>query len=159
MDDSVRETLMQLVKARMQTITTTNNYETNIGSHAFLWKASDWSDDELDGVNIRDHQDDANDETPLPREHHILTVDLEAAIANGTDTIKTVRKAIADIYTAIGTDIRWTSSGTRYAFDTRRVKDQIMLAQQKEKTYGVGVVTIAIHYRTSRFDPYTGQNQ
>jgi hypothetical protein len=158
MADSIREKLCAAVKARMQGISVANGYETELGENVFLWKGADFAAEELPAMDIRDVRDDIDSAAvSTRREHHRITFEVAVAVANGTDSMKTARKAIADIYKAIGVDRYWTVSGARLAFDTDLKSDESGI-EQRETTLAGAKVTFVVSYRTAKFDPYTNEN-
>jgi len=149
---------MAAIKARFQGITTAGGYATNLGQNVSVWRGSDWAKGQLLAVNLMDVIDEIAYATMgVSKEEHKLTIEAVIACQAGTNTGETLRKAIADAYKAIGVDHRWTVAGERLAFDTRLQKDEAGF-DQEDRTVAVAKVTFVVHYRTSRFDPYTIQN-
>lgn len=158
MADSIRQKIVDAVKSRFQGILTSGGYQTDIGSHVFVWKGSDFAPKELPACDIRDVRDDIdNTVVSTRREHHKLTIEVAVAVADGTDSMKTARKAIADVYRAIGVDRYWTVSGARLAFDTELKSDESGI-EQRETTLAGSKITFVVNYRTAVFDPYTNHN-
>lgn len=153
MADSLRQTLVSAIKTRMQTITTANGYETNIGNAVWNWKTGIWTIAEFEagGIDIRDGKERIEtSSTGLTREDHHLTVDFVIMVGTGATTGVTVRKAIADVYKAIGTDRKW---GLTFVQTTWPVEVD-MLVDQDEKIVGGAQIEIEVIYRSNLFNPY-----
>jgi ribosomal protein L29 len=158
MADSIRQKIVDAVKARLQGILVSGGYQTDVGANVFVWKGADFAADELPACDVRDVRDDIdNTVVSTRREHHRLTFEVAVAVADGTDSMKTARKAIADVYQAIGVDRLWTVSGTRLAFDTELKSDESGI-EQRETTLAGAKITFVVSYRTAAFDPYTNHN-
>lgn len=176
MADSIREQILQLVKERFQTISVANGYETNLGTHVYLFRdlsRSPFAETELPAVNIIDL-----DEQHQPKvsgranHHHVLSIECQiaagvTAAGGNTDAAKQVRKCISDLIKAIGTETNganghdWANdtpsesnpSGTALAFNSLPIANQIGL-EQADRTIGVGIYKFDIEYRTQRWNPY-----
>ena len=66
---------------------------------------------------------------------------------------KKVRKMLADMVKAIGTDRKWNVSGTNLAWDTSIQSTEIDVEQAGE-VVGQCQLIFSIMYRTADFDPY-----
>lgn len=158
MADSIREKIMAAVVARLETVTTANGYETDLGSSVWLWRDFDsapFPEGVLEGVSVKDMRADSSGEGErLGTTRHDLEVTIEGAtISTSSVRDKRARKMLADCIKAIGTDRYWTVSGTRLAWDTRVNSHSIDVKQGGEVLGGFQLV-ITIMYRTPDFDPY-----
>lgn len=163
MPTSIRQQIIDLVQARLQTITVANGYNTEIGAtKVFRWRDTtpvSFSDSELPAINFRDRREKSID-ILMPRvQEHELTIEADVITSTATVDDK-VRAGIADIIKAIGTDTRWTNgSAVKLALRTLLNPDQgpsnQMDVQHEGKKVGAAQVTFVIVYRTQAFDPYT----
>tara|TARA_R110000822_G_scaffold144541_5_gene283212 strand:- start:1037 stop:1525 length:489 start_codon:yes stop_codon:yes gene_type:complete len=158
MADDIRQKIMDEVVVRFTTITTANGYETNIGSSVSLWrdlKSTPLVGDEPDAVNIMDVTtltDKSNQ--PVGTALHTMEIRAEAATQDTSMARdKKVRKMLADMVKAIGTDRKWTVSGTTLAWDTSIESSEIDVEQGGE-IVGQCQLVFNILYRTLDFDPY-----
>jgi hypothetical protein len=162
MADDIRQKIMDEVVVRFTTITTGNGYETNIGNSVSLWrdlKSTPLVGDELDAVNIMDVTTSTEkSQQPTGISMHTMEVRAEAA-TQGTAIArdKQVRKMLADMVKAIGTDRKWTVSGTVLAWDTSIESTEIDVEQGGE-VVGQCQLIFNIMYRTLDFDPYNEQH-
>lgn len=169
MADSIREQIMQLVKARFETIQTANGYETDLGSNVFLWRdlnLQPFAESELPACNIRDYREEHEPKISGRADHH-HTLFVECELATGVtaaggsiDGDKRVRKIISDVIKSIGTTTNgetgnyWTNAaGTKLAFNTLPEENQMGVAQQG-KTIATAFYRFKIEYRTQRWNPY-----
>jgi len=156
MADSIRQDVINALKTRMATITTGNGYETNIGTYVKEWYTGDANSDNIPMLNIVDESVDIRMEGDelggirMGKERHEMDVTLEVRLSNGTSTSTTLRKAIADIYKAMGTDR--TLGGILK--DSRPRNDQIKI-EQNDKVVGLANVSLSLFYETSLFNPYS----
>lgn len=156
MADSIRQTVVDAFKTRLATITTGNGYETSIGSNVKEWYTGDANDAVLPMVNIVDEDVeirlDADDlgVIRMGKERHEMRLRFEVRLSNGTSTSTTLRKAVADVYKALGTDR--TMGGL--CKDIRPRNDRIELEQQ-DKVIGLANIEISAFYETNLLNPYS----
>ncbi|MEK6531261.1 MAG: hypothetical protein AABZ23_02065 [Deltaproteobacteria bacterium] len=149
MADSIRQKILDAVDLRLKTITKANGYETDIGSHVFHWKASDFAHHDLPLVEYRDAACSVMEGGPVGFHTFGLTVDIELLTMAGASTPAEVRKAVADIHKAAGQDMQWGG----LALNTEPLGDEMKIAQA-DKVIGGALIRIKILYRTRVFDPY-----
>lgn len=140
---------MTAVKTRMQTITAANGYHTNIGSHVFDWRLTDFEDSDLPGINIGDpEQQTINELTQgnYNKHDHILSVVIQVNYSENS-TPALVRQMISDVKKAISTDLLW--GGLAYNTEPSFDEPEPMDLEQKEKKYGSALIKIKIYYRTT----------
>ena len=159
MADDVRQKIVDAVKSRLQTITTGNGYETNVGGNVKVWRdmsSSPFASGDLDALNIRDMRTEASREgQPMGTTQHEMTMHIEAATKDNTMARdKKLRKILADLIKAIGTDRQWTVSGAKLAWNTQ-IESTAIDVQHKGEILGGCQLVISILYRTLDFDPYT----
>ena len=95
----IRQTLIDNIKTQLQTITTGNGYETNLGSNVFEWRETPLQQSELPGIVIRDP---SNQQTKTFGKHEsVLKLEIEI-YTQGLPVV--TRKAIADVIKCIGVE-------------------------------------------------------
>lgn len=156
MANSIRQTVIDALKTRLATITTGNGYETNIGSNVKEWYTGDANDTYMPMINITDGNVDLRMDGDdlggirMGKERHEIDCRLEIRLSNGTSTSTTLRKAIADVYKALGVDR--TLGGL--CKDLRPRTDTMSIDQQ-DKVIGTANVTISLFYETALLNPYS----
>jgi hypothetical protein len=147
MPTNKRQQICDAFKTRMQTILTASGYETNIGQ-----KVKEWRTSAFDGVTPSLSFADKSQETEQRVgnvHHHRLLIEVTAVAGDGENTDTLLRKILADITKAVGTDRKFSG----LVFNTDPVKDEMSIEKQ-DKTIGAVKVTFALHYRTENFNPY-----
>jgi hypothetical protein len=145
----IRDTIFDLVKARMATITVANSYRTAIGSNVSVWRARPFWKNEAEGVDVRDpaESSDVSITEDKALDRHSLTVEFRVF----GKTHEQVRNQIADVYQAIGRDEYWTNSGgTQLALETNPKGNTMEVDQDEDKILGA-TITIEIVYDTNKF--------
>ncbi len=158
MADSRRESIVAAIHTALQTITTANGYETNLGQHGFKWKGGPWQSGELPGYDLRDVADEINaannggSTVGLNREDHRLQVEIHLATSAAAEIDKQLRKMIADVYKKIGTN---RTFGLSYVRTTWPRNDAMGLIQGEEgDAVGGATIKIEVLYHTAPFNPY-----
>jgi hypothetical protein len=147
---SARETILGKVKTRMQTILTTNGYQTNAGSKVFVWKTDKFHEEEMPGINITDPYLVALPESTegnYNKQTFELAVEIEGRCASGSTSIATARKLIADINKAVGTDLTWDGNAIHTVKSEGR-NDELDVDETGMFLGGV-LVRISILFRTT----------
>lgn len=153
---TVRQRIMDEIAARFATITTGNSYQTDIGQNITEWSAVPITDRHNRGIDLTDPLDEYANTAPSPNcEDHTLNVYAVIHCKEAGDTADYLRKAICDVYRAIGNDRYWTVSGDRLARNgTFPVQDEITV-DQAGKITGAARVHFQVKYRTATLDPLT----
>lgn len=149
-----RQTIMTAIKTRMQGILKTSSYQTDIGNHVITDRPRLLGPDgsigsaiveasELPCVIISDPQDDIAPDT-FTTDLHRLTVELEVRAENSATTETEVRKMMADVYKAIGTDTTWGG----VAVSTERIPPDEKIHIQGDKIIGGALIKIAVVFQT-----------
>lgn len=153
MNDSLRQKIVAAIVTRMRTILTANGYATNIGSNVYDWRTQ-FHEDELPAVSVCD----LTAETVTPdgvsnprRVAHLLGVQIRIHAVRD-ETPDNIRRMIADVTRAIGTDDRWHSGGVGLAMTTRPVRDGFLIPQDSFEVIG-GFVEIEVSYLTEKWNP------
>ncbi|MFA4871378.1 MAG: hypothetical protein WC623_24480 [Pedobacter sp.] len=145
MAETLRQQILDKVKARLQTILVANGYSSNLGSSVFEWRVEPFATSELPALVYRDPSDDISQ-----AEGHRNHLTLEIEIVTASETISAVRKKIADVILAIGTDTQWDG----LAIDTIPGNDEIII-DQKDKTISGVSMRFTVFFRTKEWKPYT----
>jgi len=136
---------MDKVMARLQSITIANGYNYDLGAHVYEWRVTPLEEANLPAIVYRD----VDDSVELIEAHrHKLGLEIEV-IAKGDTSIVDMRKMIADVYKAIGTDIHWDG----LALNTYPQGDKIVKEQETQTIVGASI-NIVIEYRTREWNPY-----
>ena len=158
MADSKRETAVNALKTRLQTITTGNGYETDIGSNVKIYFPAEieLDDDTLPLVNIKDGDTDISlfddDLGPITigKERQRINMSIHIRMAEGTNTAVYLRKAIADVYKAIGTDRR-LGGAVFEIFPSSHT----MGVTQTDRVIGSADIVLSVFLETGLFNPYS----
>lgn len=144
---SKRQSIIDAIETRMKTILTTGGYQTNVGQRVSVWRITPFADTELPALCIYDTTAEINQDGGIIGQFtHTLGIHIEA-IASGSATRADVRKMIADVFKAIGTDdsfgglVEYTSSPSH----------EINL-EQAEKAIGSGIIRFTVTYRTAQWE-------
>jgi hypothetical protein len=149
---TIRVRILLAIGTRLLTILTTNSFETDIGSHVFVWRDLDKEPlqaSEVPSVLYNDISDE-----PLPEmsvfgaDAHTLHIEIKAASAGAT-VESTLRNIIADLEIAINTDLTWGG----YAIDSYLGTNEAAV-EQIENKIGVITVPMTVIYRTAAGNPY-----
>ncbi|MDQ3819078.1 MAG: hypothetical protein M3362_15570 [Acidobacteriota bacterium] len=152
---SVRQSLVDAVKARLSGILTANqyapgqNYLTDIGSHQFEWRTTPLEAADLPAHIIRDEEENTlvteKNQGHLPRS---LKIVCDLVLSESDQTATNARKAIADVIHAIGVDDKWGGLARR----TLPVKDELMMDAEGKRISGARV-TFQIEYGRAAWTP------
>ena len=144
---SVRQSILNAIKTRLQSITVVNGYETDIGSNVNMWHTTDFQETELPAIDLRDPAEEV--ETRGGNHICTLTIEIEAKVSGSASDI-TMRDIIADIIKAVGTDP--TFGGLTQ--DTKPVSNDSLGFGQNSKKIASIVMTFEARYITKKFSPY-----
>ncbi|MEW6511879.1 MAG: hypothetical protein AB1428_13085 [Bacteroidota bacterium] len=146
-----RADIVAAIVTKLGTIATTADYLTNIGLKASEWRTIPVGETDQ-FLTIRDTTDDLGAESlhgVYNEQIHALTIEVHiVATDQGTNASVFIRKAIADIYKAVGAD---DTFGLSYVMKTDPVKDEFDITQEERKAAGA-VVTLAVQYRTTKWE-------
>jgi hypothetical protein len=154
-----RQKLVDAVKARLAAISVAGGYNHDLSGKVFVWRdisqgAASFQAAELPALNIRDT--DGNPEL-LRLGNTALNNELlfEVDCVTKTDPVdENVRKLMADVYRAIGSDRYWTVSSVRLAQDTLPRGDAMAVVHGQNR-YGQALIKFAIIHRTGFWNPET----
>jgi len=136
MADSKRQQIIDAIATKMAEINTGNGYNTNAGNKVFKWLIRDLDKADLPAIEIRWTGQETDAGIDLGHHRHSLAVEIDV-VANGTTAPAIVESAIADVYTAIGTDTTYGG----LAIDTDTEGDSIEVDQGEDKI-ARGTITI-----------------
>lgn len=143
-----RQDIVDAIRTRLETVTTSGGYHTDLGNNVYVWRRAPFQDHELPAVNILDR------ETILQRESYkgslaLATYALKIeimVIAAGEIPAEDIREMAADIYKAFGSDD--TFGGL--AIMTNPTGDEMYLEHEGE-IVADAVLRFDIIYRTNRY--------
>jgi hypothetical protein len=154
MADTKRQKIVDAVIARMQTIRTANDYQTEIGARVEEW-ARRFDEDELKAqpskaiLGVYDLPDEVGkDSKNSIGSAHRLRMQVRIFITSATPA-RELRKMIGDVVKAIGTDILWGY----LAMDTEPGSEGFIVPTDAMEVAGAAV-EFTVVYATATFDPY-----
>lgn len=159
---TLRQRLIDAVRARLQLITVANGYQTDIGRAVFVWRAMPLGEAETPFLNVKDVKR-VSKQVLLGRQsaahEHTLTMWVEVLarpVPGSVQADDMIRAYLGDIEKAVGLDRYWTEAATStpLATDTRPAEDQMSVEQAGQIIGGTRYV-FTIDYRTAAFDPFT----
>ncbi len=146
MANSIRQLIVDAIVTRMQSITTVNSYETELGANVYEWRTTDLQASELPCVIIKD----ASETVVVKGSVHEYTLPIELEIkATGSD-MTVIRDALADVIVAVGTDPGWGSLVVR----TIPVENETLDFDQQDRKYSTTILKLELTYRTKPFQPF-----
>lgn len=149
MPTSIRQQIINEIATRFALIRSTSSYQTDIGARVTQWNVNPIDERTLHGVDIMDVEEDTTDQVTRHQDH-TLTIWAVIHAKQGADTAAYLRNAIADIWTAIGTDRRWST----LARDTLPIKSE-MLFNQAGQLNGAARIQFKVIYRTATYNPFS----
>lgn len=147
MADSIRQKIVDAVNSRLETILTSNGYETDVGNSVHEWRSRGFAEKELpaiayyDGGEVQEYSHSYQKRT--------LTIKIHI-FASGNDSPKKIRKMMADVEKVIGTDVTWGD----LADQTKPIHCDMEVELEDKRVAGA-LLIYEIFYQTKRFDPYT----
>jgi len=141
-----RQQIVEALDNLLKTILTTNGYETNLGRNVFEWRATPLIENEMPGVVWRDTADTVD--LTIGQHQHNLTFEI-LLFAQGQTAPSTIRKMMADVVKAIGSDL--TLGGL---VEDIKPQSENMGTEQAEKFNAVAVISFIVIYTTEPFNPY-----
>lgn len=146
MPTPIHQQIMDAVKDRLESIDGTGSYNTDLSESVYEWSPV------LEQINLPSavYRDMAED--PVEYEHsahaHFLKVEVSLAASNGASTLSDLRKMIADVYRAVGTDQTWAPLAILTDWNSF-----VMNYEEENKKVASALVTFSIKYRTQEFNP------
>jgi len=138
-----RQTIINAVKTRLQTILTAGGYYTNLGSHVDELRVTVYQQSELPAVSIVETGNENLNELASNWIDQYLNIEFHITVS-GNSSAADIRKAIYDVLKAIGTDDTWSGN----AIQTHYVNDELKKAGG-EILSASAIVRIKIKYRTN----------
>ncbi|MBT9171352.1 MAG: hypothetical protein DDT18_01726 [Actinobacteria bacterium] len=143
---SIRQQIMDRVRARLQSITVANGFGFNLGANVFEWQVTPLQEVRLPAIVYRDVE---NSIELIEAHRNRLGIEIEIMTRGGDTPIADMRRMIADVHRAIGTDIQW---GT-LALNTYPQGDRISREIETQNIVGA-VINIVIEFRTREWMPH-----
>lgn len=150
---SIRQQVVTQLDTLLKTIKVTpGGYQTNLGNNVFWWRDTPLQISELPGIVCRDISETTV--RAAGQHEHVLTVQAIISLES-SDSGAMIRKEIADIVKALGTQVSPNACLGGYAEDIDPPDSEVIEVEHAGiKSFGMSV-NIRIHYATSPFDPYT----
>lgn len=152
MPDTIRQQICAAIQTRLAAILVAGGYATNLGQNVTPWRdldAAPFGEAEAAGIAWRDPKCETQQLTFAKHEHR-LHIEADLLLRDAATTPTTARKAIADVWKAVGVDRKWGG----LALDTDPVSDELDIIQDRKIIAGSRVRFI-VKFRTANFDPYT----
>lgn len=143
-----RQEIVDAIKTRMRLINGVGNYYLNCSDNVYVQRSAPFEDSELPGINIMDGDESPNQELLAGSTnvwYRSLNVEIRL-VTNGELSDEDVRKGIADIQRAIGTDLTWGG----FAIDTTWLGTVTEKSQEEQKITSA-TVSIMILYLTGQW--------
>lgn len=149
MSDSLRETVVQALNARLQTITVANLYETNAGLNVSSWRDTPLDINTLPALVWRDT--DAATPEAGALDVHRLNVEIDCVVAGTSlnSVMILLRKLIADVVKALGSDL--TLGGAVH--DILQGGEEIHVQHEEHKLMNATLAFVLV-FSSAHFDPY-----
>lgn len=151
MADSKRQQIITKIDARLKLILTASGYLTNAGQSVYDWLHRSVAAPSLLALVYRDSQENSEASTAgaIGYHRHQLNMEVEILVANGSTTMETMRKVLADIVTVIGTDPRWSGLAESTLPGSNRIE-----VDQENKIVAGALFTFTVVYSTKAWNPY-----
>lgn len=146
MSDTVRKQNIDRLIARLQTITTANSYNTNLGATIEHWRLAPWQSDDLPACNVKDADCTITHDT-MTKEMITLPVALEVTFSG---TIADRNDLLQDVYTALGMEDLASGVMGGYALDLTPLGDTTESDEAAEIINKV-TINIEIQYQATRW--------
>lgn len=142
---TVRQQIVTAIDTRLHGILTANGYRTNLGSNVYTWKTEPFTASQIPGADI---QDGAEDTVFITCGEHLHRLTVNVRVVSTTEA--DVRKAIADVVQAVGTDVEFSGLAQDTGIDTDGSVGQ---DQRGETLMYAGRVTLIVEYTSDPFTP------
>lgn len=154
MADSIRQRILTALDTRLKTIRTSAGYETELGLNVYEWRVIDLQEMELPGLIWKDYAVGAAEPVTMimgdeSLTEQIMDIDITIKVQDGQDTASTIRKAIADVQKAIGTDETWGGLALMTSDNGNETE-----RDQEDRITGSVTMRISITYHTTRWNAY-----
>lgn len=154
MADSIRQRILTALDTRLKTIRTSAGYETELGLNVYEWRVIDLQEMELPGLIWKDYAVGAAEPVTMimgdeSLTEQIMDIDITIKVQDGQDTASTIRKAIADVQKAIGTDETWGGLALMTSDNGNETE-----RDQEDRITGNVTMRIGITYHTTRWNAY-----
>lgn len=148
-----RQKLVDAMRARFESITTENAYETGIGNSVHEWRSEKLPEEDealFPALLFRD----VLGETPLPEKNtgrwkHLLHVTVDIVIGESAEQATEARKALADVIKAIGVDPLWKDGSGQELAERTIPGDERIMADKEGNWIGGARLEFVIEYFTA----------
>ena len=141
-----RQQLIDALDARLKIIKTANGYLTNLGNNVFEWRVTNLNSIEFPACIYRDVSNTKQDGA-IGSFRWALNIEIQL-VTDGETSAAEVRKLIADVYKAIGTDITWGG----LAVTTEQPDSDEMDVEQHEKKQAGALIKLSIIYDANMWE-------
>lgn len=148
MATSIRQQIMTAVDTRLKAMLFSNGYELDLGKSVHEWRSIPLDEGDLPAVVYRDRNEVL--EITVGRHDHRMDLEIEI-ILSGAAAPTDLRRAIADVVKAVGSDRTWGG----LAFDTGYGESESITVVQNERRVAGAILRFVVSYVTDPFDNYT----
>jgi hypothetical protein len=149
---SKRQDIIDAVKTRLGTIKVTGGYYSNLGNNIYEWRDTDSSPipvGNLPAINLKDSDVDIYTEV-IGKWNHYMTLGFEIYCTHLTDVATEIRKLIADVLKAIGTDPKWGGLADYTDFETTQGQKHLNIRiETNEKNVARATFRLVTLYNTN----------
>lgn len=146
MADSKRQQIISALDTRLKTIKTIAGYQTNLGNNVFEWNNKPLAANEMPGLIYRDVSN-SRQEGAIGKFRWGLNVEIEI-MTSGSTAAADVRKMLADVYKAIGTDVYFSA----LAVTTEQPESDEMQIVKEDKKIGGALIKLSIIYDAAKWE-------
>lgn len=147
MATSKRQSVVDAIETRLQTIAITAGYETDLGRHIFVWRPLPIEEADLPAAIVRDT--DSPTQVSFGLHEHAMTVEVEL-FAAGNQAAKDIRTLVADVTKAISTDR--TFGGLA---EETTVTSEDFIVEQASRRIASALLRYQVVFTTALWDAYT----
>ena len=141
-----RQQIVDAIKTRLQGILIANGYATNLGNNIFEWRVTNLNSAEFPACVYRDVSN-AKQDGAIGSFRWALNIEIQL-VTDGETSAAEIRKLIADVYKAIGTDVRWGG----LAVTTEQPESDEMDVEQHEKKQAGALIKLSIIYDANMWE-------
>ena len=143
---TILQQIFNAVQARFQDILVKNNYSSDVGLNVTVHKTTNYSQCELDGIDLVFETDDIKFMSEALFDHEII-VNANIFVQDGSSSFSNITEITNDVLRAIGVDKTWTVAGIPLAYWTQPKSTEIKL-KQDGSLIGGAIVKFSIKYKT-----------
>jgi len=149
MADSIRKQIVAAVITQLETITTVNGYNTDVGNSVYEWREYPVDESETPCLIVADTECETVDEGGDIHDHR-LTIEIGIEVS-GSSSAGDMRNVLADLNKAVGVGVE--ENWSNLAYNTEPVGDSTDM-EHKERIFSDTIFQLVICFRTPAWNPY-----